>query len=336
MTNSCTLSAMTERTNKLKKWLTEQVGLPCFLLESASGDASFRRYFRVMLSDKSYIAMDAPPDKESCRPFIAIAHQLKSVGLNVPSIYAENLEQGFLLLDDFGSTLYLDILNPDNADQLYGDAIASLVQLQSKMSTDALPPYNRMLLMQEMELFREWLLQNHLGLTLSDSDHLLLTQTFELLADSALEQPQVAVHRDYHSRNLMRTTPNPGILDFQDAVNGPVTYDLVSLLRDCYIRWPAEQVEGWAMGYFRQAVKSGVLRREQEEKFLQWFNLMGVQRHLKAAGIFARLNCRDGKSGYLKDIPRTLGYIVEIAPGYPKLQGLVELISRRVLPGLAV
>ncbi|MCF6354815.1 MAG: phosphotransferase [Candidatus Polarisedimenticolaceae bacterium] len=335
MTNSCTLPAMPERIKKLKKWLTDQVGLPSFSLEPASGDASFRRYFRVMLSDKSYIAMDAPPDKEDCRPFVAIARQLKAVGLNVPSIHAENLEQGFLLLDDFGSTLYLDILNPGNADQLYADAIVSLVQLQSKMPTAALPPYNRVLLMQEMELFREWLLQKHLGLSLTDNDHALLTQAFELLANSALEQPQVAVHRDYHSRNLMLTDPNPGILDFQDAVNGPVTYDLVSLLRDCYIQWPAGQVETWAMIYFKQAVKSGVLLSEYEEKFPQWFDLMGVQRHLKAAGIFTRLHCRDGKSGYLKDIPRTLGYIVKLAPRYARLQGLAEFITRRVLPGLA-
>ncbi len=322
---------MPERIKKLKKWLTDQVGLPSFSLEPASGDASFRRYFRVTLSDKSYIAMDAPPDKEDCRPFVSIARQLQAAGLNVPSIHAENLEQGFLLLDDLGSTLYLDILNPGNADQLYADAITSLVQLQSKMPAEALPPYNRALLMQEMELFREWLLQKHLGLTLSDSDHLLLTQAFELLADSALEQPQVAVHRDYHSRNLMQTQPNPGILDFQDAVNGPVTYDLVSLLRDCYIQWPVEQVEGWAMAYFKQAVTSDVLLSQHEDQFLQWFDLMGVQRHLKAAGIFARLCHRDGKPGYLKEIPRTLGYIESTAPCYPQLGCLAQLISERVL-----
>ncbi len=323
---------MPERIKKLEKWLTDQVGLPPFSLEPASGDASFRRYFRVSLGDKSYIAMDAPPDKEDCRPFVTIARQLKTAGLHVPAVHAEDIEQGFLLLDDLGSTLYLDILNPGNADQLYADAIASLVQLQSKVSAGALPPYNRALLMQEMELFREWLLQKHLGLTLSDSGHSLLTQVFELLADSALEQPQVVVHRDYHSRNLMRAEPNPGILDFQDAVNGPVTYDLVSLLRDCYIQWPVEQVEAWAMDYFRQAVKSGLLLSQHEDQFLQWFDLMGVQRHLKAAGIFARLNCRDGKPGYLKDIPRTLGYIESTAACYPQLDCLAQLISERVLP----
>jgi len=325
---------MPERIKKLEKWLTDQVGLPYFLLAPASDDASFRRYFRVSLDDKSYIAMDAPPDREDCRPFVAITRQLSAAGLNTPQVHDQDLEQGFLLLDDFGSTCYLDILNSDNADQLYGDAIASLVQLQSKVSAKALPPYDHSLLMQEMELFRGWLLQKHLGLSLTHREHALLSQAFELLADNALQQPQVAVHRDYHSRNLMQTKPNPGILDFQDAVNGPVTYDLVSLLRDCYVQWPAEQVGAWAMAYFKWAVKSGVLLSEHEEQFLQWFDLMGMQRHLKAAGIFARLNCRDGKSGYLKDIPRTLGYVVDIAPQYAGLQGLAELITCRVLPRL--
>jgi len=325
---------MPERIKKLEKWLTDQVGLSHFSLAPASGDASFRRYFRVSLSDKSFIAMDAPPEREDCRPFVTIARQLSAAGLNVPSVHYADLEQGFLLLDDLGSTLYLDILNSDNADQLYGDAIASLVQLQREMSAKTLPPYDRTLLMQEMELFREWLLEKHLGLSLTDNEHALLTQTFEQLAENALEQPQVAVHRDYHSRNLMQCDLNPGVLDFQDAVNGPVTYDLVSLLRDCYIQWPTAQVELWAMAYFKQAVKNGVLLSEHETQFLQWFDLMGAQRHLKAAGIFARLNQRDGKPGYLKDIPRTLGYIVEIAPRYPQLKGLAKLIADKVLPGL--
>ncbi len=325
---------MPERIKKLEQWLTHQVGFSHFSLEPASGDASFRRYFRISLNDKSFIAMDAPPEKEDCHPFVAIAQQLRVAGLNVPSIHHQDLKQGFLLLDDFGSILYLDILNSDNADQLYSDAMHSLVQLQSNVSAETLPLYNRALLMQEMELFREWLLQKHLRLSLTDSDHIQLTQIFELLADNALEQPQVAVHRDYHSRNLMQTEPNPGILDFQDAVNGPVTYDLVSLLRDCYIQWPTDQVELWAMAYFKQAVKSGVLLSKHEKQFLQWFDLMGVQRHLKAAGIFARLNQRDGKSGYLKDIPRTLGYIVEVAFHRPQLKGLAKLIADKVLPGL--
>ena len=323
---------MPERIKKLEKWLTDQVGLPHFSLEPASGDASFRRYFRVSLDDKSFIAMDAPPEKEDCHPFVDIAQQLRLAGLNAPRVHHKDLQQGFLLLDDLGSVLYLDILTPDNADRLYGDAIHALVQLQSKVSVETLPLYSRTLLMQEMELFREWLLQKHLGLTLSNSEHALLTQTFERLVKNALEQPNVAVHRDYHSRNLMQANPNPGILDFQDAVNGPVTYDLISLLRDCYIQWPTEQVEAWAMAYFELAVKSGVMDRMQDAQFLQWFDLMGVQRHLKASGIFARLNHRDGKPGYLKDIPRTLAYIEAVAARYPQLDFLAQLVSARVLP----
>ncbi len=323
---------MPERIKKLKQWLTDQVGLSYFSLEPASGDASFRRYFRISLNDKSFIAMDAPPEKEDCHPFVVIAQQLSAAGLNVPSVHYQDLKQGFLLLDDLGSTLYLDILNTDNAGQLYGDAMCALVQLQSNVPAAALPRYDRALLMQEMELFQEWLLQKHLRLSLTDHDQMQLTQVFERLARNALEQPQVAVHRDYHSRNLMQAEPNPGILDFQDAVNGPVTYDLVSLLRDCYIQWPTDQVERWAMRYFKQAVKHGVLLNEHEAQFLQWFDLMGVQRHLKAAGIFARLNQRDGKPGYLKDIPRTLSYIEAVASRYPYLKYLAQLISVRVLP----
>jgi len=323
---------MPERIKKLERWLTDQVGLPHFSLEPASADASFRRYFRVSLDDKSFIAMDAPPEKEDSHPFVNIAHQLRLAGLNVPRVHQKDLQQGFLLLDDLGSVLYLDILTPDNADQLYGDAIHALVQLQSKVPAETLPPYDRTLLMQEMELFREWLLQKHLGLSLSNSEHTLLTQAFEQLVENALEQPNVAVHRDYHSRNLMQANPNPGILDFQDAVNGPATYDLVSLLRDCYIQWPTEQVEAWAMTYFGLAVKSGVMDRTHEAQFLQWFDLMGVQRHLKASGIFARLNHRDGKSGYLKDIPRTLSYIEAVVARYPQLGYLAQLVSDRVLP----
>ncbi|HEC15093.1 MAG TPA: aminoglycoside phosphotransferase [Sedimenticola sp.] len=325
---------MPERIQALKAWLAGPAGLAGFSLEPASGDASFRRYFRVGLDGKTLIAMDAPPGKEDCRPFVSVARRFRQAGLNVPAIHREDLEQGFLLLDDLGSTLYLDVLNESNADRLYGDALDALVLIQSRVPPQGLPPYDRALLLQEMELFREWLLQRHLGLELSAAEHAMLDRTFDLLADSALEQPGVCVHRDYHSRNLMLTEPNPGILDFQDAVAGPVTYDLVSLLRDCYIRWPRDRVEGWALGYFEKAVEAGVLCEEHGKKFPRWFDLMGAQRHLKAAGIFARLNRRDGKPGYLQDIPRTLGYVVEIAARYPKLQDLARLISERALPNL--
>ncbi len=302
-------------------------------LKPASGDASFRRYFRIELADgTTRIVMDAPPPMEDCRPFVRICRAFEEVGLHVPHIFAQDLDQGFLLLSDLGSQLYLDALSPKTVDRLYGDALGALVVIQACGPLEGLPPYDRSLLLQEMELFREWLARRHLGLGLSGEEERMLDGVFDLLAANALEQPRVCVHRDYHSRNLMVTTPcNPGILDFQDAVVGPVTYDLVSLLKDCYIRWPREQVHQWAMNYFLLAQQSGVLQGEHEKDFLRWFDLMGVQRHLKAAGIFARLNRRDGKPGYLKDIPRTLGYIVELAPHYPELEELGAFIEQRVL-----
>ena len=279
--------------------------------------------------------MDAPPEREDSKPFVQVAEAFESIGLNVPHIYARDLTQGFMLLEDLGTELYLDHLTTETVDRLYGDALGALATLQACGPMQRLPVYDRTLLMQEMALFRDWLLLQELGLSLSDEEHSMLDRVFELLADRALEQPQVCVHRDYHSRNLMVTAShNPGILDFQDAVLGPVTYDLVSLLRDCYISWPEQRVRDWAMGYYELAVQSGILRSEHEAGFLTWFDLMGVQRHLKASGIFARLHHRDGKSGYLKDIPRTLDYITRLNTGLAPLQALGEFIRTRVSPCL--
>jgi hypothetical protein len=326
---------MTERLAHLSEWLSGEVGLKDFQLVPASEDASFRRYFRVTGNDKSWILMDAPPEKEDCRPFVDIARQLGCLGLHVPEIVAENLKKGFLLLEDLGSLHYLDALNHETVDRLYGDALSALAVIQACGPRTGLPPYDRAMLMREMELFREWLLGRHLNLELSSDEGRMLDETFEFLAGSALEQPRVCVLRDFHSRNLMVTgSPRPGILDFQDAVIGPVTYDLVSLLKDCYIEWPRSRVEGWVMGYFELAVQSGVLRNEHEPRFLRWFDLMGVQRHPKAAGIFARLNARDGKPGYLGDIPRTLGYVVELETAYPELEDLAKFCKTEVLPGI--
>lgn len=319
----------------LRQWLTGLGHLSEFDIHPASGDASFRRYFRVTLTDGStLIAMDAPPDKEDSDPFVRVAEAFARFGIHVPQIHALDLEQGFLLLSDLGSTHFLDVLNEQSVERHYGDAMGALVSIQACGPCDGLPPYDRALLLREMELFREWLVKRHLGLTLTSEEERMLDQTFDRLTANALEQPQVCVHRDYHSRNLLVATPNPGVLDFQDAVCGPVTYDLASLLRDCYIAWPRDQVKHWVAGYFQLALQSGVVRAEHESLFPRWFDLMGAQRHLKAAGIFARLNIRDGKPGYLKDIPRTLGYIVEIAPDYPELAGLTGLIRERVLPRL--
>ena len=325
---------MEERNALLKGWVKGVLGADC-LLEPASGDASFRRYWRARLDGRTYVLMDAPPDAEAIERFVRIAGRLRSLGLNAPEVYAEEAAQGLLLLSDLGTRLYLDALDEDSADRLYGDALAALATIQARAPTEGLPLYDGPFLRREMDLFRDWLLVRQLGLELSSAEDAALARALVFLEASALEQPQVCVHRDFHSRNLLVTAPpSPGILDFQDAVVGPVTYDPVSLLRDCYIAWPRERVEDWARGYATLAVQSGILREEHEDRFITWFDLMGVQRHLKASGIFARLNIRDAKPGYLADIPRTLGYVLQVAPSYPELTGLAELIENAVLPRL--
>ena len=328
---------MDERAEALRQWAVRELGDSSLELTPASADASFRRYFRIAHGEETRILMDAPPPQENVRPFVAIARALFAAGVHVPEVLAENPAEGFLLLSDLGNRPYLDELNEATVERLYGDALGALNSIQvCGPGEGSLPPYDRPLLLNEMALFRDWLLGRYLDL---DAQQLApdLDSIFAALAEQALAQPRVCVHRDYHSRNLMVVAQNnPGILDFQDAVFGPITYDLVSLLRDCYIAWPRVQVEDWALGFRELAIQSGTLAPDQvdEKTFLRWFDWMGVQRHLKAAGIFARLNVRDAKPGYLKDIPRTLGYIVEVAPGYPELAPLAELIGNRVLPAL--
>jgi len=327
---------MSKRIELIKEWLTDIVGLPSFKLEPASEDASFRRYFRVIPEERgarSLIVMDAPPDKEPLEPFSTIAEQLFNIGLNVPKILARNVDEGFLLLGDLGSSAYLDHLNADTVDRLYGDALGALAVLQTCGPTE-LPPYDRTLLLSEMALFRDWFITRHLGLELSGREQQLLTSIFDQLANSALEQPQVTVHRDYHSRNLMVNSHNPGIIDFQDAVMGPVTYDLVSLLRDCYIAWPEEQVAEWVEGYHNIALDHGILRQSNPRQFKKWFDWMGAQRHLKAIGIFARLYHRDGKSSYLKEIPRTLNYLVEVSGQYNELYPFHQFLNDKIVPAM--
>ncbi len=313
----------------LHQWLREELALPVVDVTPASADASFRRYFRVSCADGcSRIVMDAPPDKEEVRPFVAISALLAGLGLHVPRVLAQDERQGFLLLTDLGSQQYLGML-ADAPARLYGDALRALVRLQSCPAAEmrGLPLYDEMLLREELALFSDWYLQRLLGVSLEGEQRQVWEESGTLLVSSALEQPQVLVHRDYHSRNLMVTQPNPGILDFQDAVVGPVSYDVVSLLRDCYIAWPREQVEGWLRDYHRLACDAGVLRDVPFRQLLRWFDLMGVQRHLKAAGIFARLRIRDGKPGYLQDIPRTLGYVREVCSRYRELAGLGRLLA---------
>ena len=326
-----------ERLEYLRQWTRQQLDWPDIELTPASVDASFRRYFRIQQGDASYILMDAPPDKEDCRSFIHVSELLLGLGLHVPEILARNLERGFLLLSDLGSRLYLDELNEKSVDRLYGDALGALAALQScDPDNSSLPLYTSELLLFEMSLFRDWLIEAHLNIRLDKAQQQDLKNSCELLAENALQQAAVCVHRDFHSRNLMVSAyNNPGILDYQDAVIGPVTYDLVSLLRDCYISWPRQRVEDWAMGYFELAQQTGILRQNQvnEQQFLKWFDWMGVQRHLKAAGIFARLNHRDGKPGYLDDIPRTLGYVTDVCSRYNELSELGKL-TENVLTNL--
>lgn len=304
----------------------------------ASGDASFRRYLRLQSGGKSFIAMDAPPEQEDCLPFLRIAGYLEAMQLNAPRIIEANLDEGFLLLSDLGSRQYLDVLLDDNATApvLYADALRALLALQRRGAAyqSQLPAYDDALLRFELSLFHDWLCGTHLDIAFSDDEEQSWQDCCDVLVANALDQPQVFVHRDYHSRNLMLTeSDNPGILDFQDAVEGPLTYDLVSLLKDCYVQWPPEQVWQWALDFYN-GIDAKVRDRIDEEQFRRYFELMGVQRHLKAAGIFARLNHRDGKPGYLADIPRTLSYVVESGPRYPELDFLVDLIESRVLRGM--
>ena len=284
------------------------------------------------------IVMDAPPEQEDCAPFIQVAGFLESMKLNSPRILAMNLDLGFLLLTDLGSTLYLTELltNRSRADALYGDAISALVTMQ-KLGSECqaqLPPYDDNLLAFELSLFHDWLCERHLQIAFSDSDEQQWQAVCRLLTDNASEQPRVFVHRDYHSRNLMVTDDNnPGILDFQDAVEGPLTYDLVSLLKDCYISWPDDEIEKWTLQFYDQ-LDDDTKKRLDMNQFMRHFDLMGVQRHLKASGIFARLLHRDGKTGYMNDVPRTLNHIVALGKKYEELSFLVELISQRCLPKL--
>jgi len=282
--------------------------------------------------------MDAPPPRERVAPFIKIARLFRDCGVQTPEIHAVDAERGFVLLGDFGHRDYLGALNEETADALYADAMASLLSLQSGVSTGLadLPAYDETLLRTELGIFSEWLLERWLGLDLSAVELDLIERAWRVLIDSALEQPRVCVHRDFHSRNLMVTEANnPGVLDFQDAVMGPLTYDLVSLLRDCYIAWPTERVGAWMEDYRDRLLVAGLLAESDAPRFRRWLDLMGMQRHLKAAGIFARLKIRDGKSGYLGDIPRTLSYVIEAGQDYPELEGLTSWLDQSVLPRLA-
>jgi len=315
------------RLEKIKNWVTAELKLTDFRIEVASADASFRRYFRLICGDEHWVIMDAPPEKEDCQPFIKIARLIERAGVQSPHIYEFDQPQGFMRLSDLGSTAYLDKLNDKTADALYLDAIKSIVRMQT-IHAD-LPAYNEELLQFEMSLFVDWYLIKHLDQSLSSTQNNVITSTFKILTESALQQPVVFVHRDYHSRNLMLTDKNnPGVIDFQDAVNGPATYDLVSLIKDCYIAWPRKKQLLWIDAFLELSSLN-----VEKQQFIKHLDLMGMQRHLKAIGIFARLNLRDSKPAYMNDIPRTLAYVFDVCQRYEELSEFSELLSSMNIEG---
>jgi len=328
------------RLQHLKVWLDEQLAIlfaeqdwgvvPPATLTAASSDASFRRYFRWEGAGRSFVVMDAPPPQENCKPFVDIAFLLAKSGINVPKIYAEDLERGFLLLNDLGNKTYLDVIDSENADDLFKDALDALLAFQQLPMVAPLPSYDVALLRRELELFPEWYVKRELGIEFDAAQQMLWQNVTDLLIDSALAQPKVLVHRDYMPRNLMLSEPNPGVLDFQDAVYGPVTYDVTCLFKDAFLSWPEERVRVWLEHYWQQAGDLGIPVQPEFEDFLRASDLMGVQRHLKVIGIFARICHRDGKPRYLADVPRFFAYIDAVIARRPELAELdVLLLSLR-------
>jgi len=328
---------------ELLNWLQQKTQLKSEYFELISGDASFRRYFRFKCGEQSFIGVDAPPDKENCRPFVAIANAFLSGGLQVPQVYFVDYQKGFMALSDLGDQQLLPLLNESNVEGFYGRALEQIVRLQTitQFKDYKLPDYNVALLNQEMQLFPDWFLKQHLNYALTVKQTAKLSLLFERLTDIALKQPQVTVHRDFHSRNLMvvddksGSFPQLAMIDFQDAVKGPVTYDLISLIKDSYISWPWALVQQWALLYHQMLKNEGMALPSQDE-FIFWMDSMAIQRHLKVVGIFSRLNYRDGKAGYLADIPQTLQYIVEAGERHPEYKEIAEWIEKELMQLMVV
>jgi aminoglycoside/choline kinase family phosphotransferase len=316
-----------QRQQQLTVWLQGQFPGETFSLAPASNDASFRRYFRATFHERTLIVMDAPPEHEDCRPFLHVAKLFEDAGTHVPHVYAHDLTQGFLLLSDLGDTTYLQALDSKSAGQLYGAATDALIRIQLASKGDELPPYDEALLLREMRLFPEWYIGRHLKITLTPAQNDKLETVFARIIANNLAQPRTYVHRDYHSRNLMLTAPNPGIIDFQDAVYGPITYDLASLFKDAYIKWDEELIIDHLIGYWEKARHAGLPVQEDFGQFYRDFELMGAQRHIKVLGIFARLCHRDGKDGYLKDMPLVMNYLRATAARYIDLKPLFNLLN---------
>ena len=314
------------RLNQLTTWVEKLFPDDHLNITVASSDASFRRYFRLKQNESSYIVMDAPPEHEDISSFIKIDEFLAQYDVAVPHIYAKDEDNGYLLLSDFGDTSFLKSLTSANADNLYRKAIDELISMQkTHPANTSLPDYDETKLRDEMSLFPDWFLSRHLDLKVPK----ILTAVYDFLIDEIQQQPSCFVHRDYHSRNLMVCADNTlGIIDFQDAVVGPITYDLVSLLKDCYIQWPAEQQQNWLNYYKEQAINNKLITQSQGKDLQRWFDLTGLQRHLKVLGIFCRLNYRDGKANYLNDLPLTLHYVLEVCERYKELEALYEFLTR--------
>ncbi|GJL74436.1 aminoglycoside phosphotransferase family protein [Nitrosomonas sp.] len=317
-----------KRLQLLENWIAQQFPEKSFTLQPASADASFRRYYRVTLDDETLIAMDAPPPQEDCAPFVQVA-QLLAETVHVPVVCASDMQRGFLLLSDLGDLTYLQALTdrPENARGLYADATKALIDMQLIMPPDGLPVYDENLLRYELNLFPEWYIARHLQIDLTANQKAVLEQTFVRILQNNLSQPRVFVHRDYHSRNLMVTTPNPGILDFQDAVLGPITYDLVSLLKDAYIRWDEADILDWSIRYWEGARRAGLPVSSDFGDFYRDFEWMGVQRHIKVLGIFARLAYRDGKLAYLGDMLLVMTYLRKACERYQELRPFLNLLN---------
>lgn len=325
------------RTQALQQWLNQHFSSEKIQLTALTGDAGFRRYYRFRHQDNSFIAVDAPVDKSNNAAFVFMQEKLSRKNVLVPEIIAVDLSLGFFCLADFGETLLADVLTSENMAVTYQKAIDILPSIQSALAENSkqLPQYDLRLITTELQIFSEWLLAEHLSLILTAHEQQQLAHCFDILTENMLSQPQVMVHRDYHSRNIMVLENNDfGIIDFQDAVIGPITYDLVSLLRDCYLRWPPEQVTQLLKYYIDTVASQHSLIAITRQQWQRWFDLTGLQRHLKASGIFARLHHRDNKSGYLPDIPLTLNYIVEVSKQYPELAFLHQLVQTKVLPAI--
>ncbi|MCZ6501951.1 MAG: phosphotransferase [Gammaproteobacteria bacterium] len=332
-----------QRKVQINKWALQQLAARSIVMSAdeplvpASDDASFRRYYRFQNGPHQFVFVDAPPEKEDSRPFVAISKYLTDTGLNAPVVYAADFDLGFMMISDLGVNLYLSAIEADKkcgtneAHSLYKDALDALCTMQSIRSD--VPDYDQRLLQMEMDLFPDWFLAKELNLKISSDERRLLDSVFQLMVENALQQPQVFVHRDYHSRNLMVTDENnPGILDFQDAVQGAVTYDLVSLLRDCYYKLPPDEIRNW-VAYFRSLlVEKRRIESVDKDRFMRWFDLMGLQRHLKCSGIFSRLHLRDGKPGYLGDIPLIIGYMKEVCADYDDLHSFGNWLSETIEP----